>query len=91
MPTDTETPAPGIYIAPAARPMLRMLDDLTRELTVSFDTFEALATDNGRIDDSGNGYVPTLRADRDPRYAILADAYDAYQVARGCAKRALRW
>lgn len=69
---------------------LALLDTLTRELTVSFDTFEALATDHGRIDELGNLYRPTLRADRDPRYAILADAYDAYQVARGCAKRALR-
>ena len=65
------------------------LDHLTRELTV-FGSFEALATDNGRIDEVGNLYRPTLRADRDPRYAILADAYDAYQAARGCAKRALR-
>lgn len=66
-----------------------LLDNLTRELT-SFDTFEALATDNGRIDEIGNGYVPTLRADLDPCAAILADAYDAYQAARGSAKRAFR-
>lgn len=72
------------------------LDAITRELTL-FADFKALATDNGRIDEFGNGYCPTLRADRDPRYAILADAYDAYQIARagerwpnGSYKRAFR-
>ena len=69
---------------------LALLDRLTRELTVSFDTFEQLATDHGRIDALGNLYRPTLRAQLDPRYAILADAYDAYQAARGSFKRAFR-
>ena len=69
---------------------LALLDRLTRELTVSFDTFEQLATDHGRIDEIGNLYRPTLRAQLDPRYAILADAYDAYQAARGSFKRAFR-
>ena len=67
-----------------------VLDTLTRELTISFDTFEDLATDHGRIDEIGNLYRPTLRAQLDPRYAILADAYDAYQAARGSFKRAFR-
>ena len=38
----------------------------------------------------GNLYRPTLRAQLDPRYAILADAYDACQAARGSFKRAFR-
>jgi hypothetical protein len=76
--------------AQTADDWVALLDNLTRELTISFDTFEDLATDCGRIDEVGNGYVPTLRADLDPRAAILADAYDAYQAARGSAKRAFR-
>lgn len=65
------------------------LDALTRELT-AFDSFRALVTDNGRIDEDGNGYRPTLRPDLDPRYAILADAYDGHQVFTGSHKRAFR-
>ncbi len=89
MPTDTAT-APNTYLAGLSPVDIYQLGKLVRELTVSFDTFEALATDNGRIDAPGNFYVPTLRADLDPRYAQLADAYDAYQIARGSDKRALR-
>lgn len=61
------------------------LGKLTRELT-EFDCFEALVTNNGRE----NGYRPTLRADLDPRYTVLADAYDAAQAGRGSALRAFR-
>ena len=68
---------------------LAALDTLTYELTM-FACFEALATDNGRIDETGNGYRPTLRANREQRYTLLADAYDYYQVLRGSFKRALR-
>ena len=83
-------PDAWMHGAQTADDWVALLDNLTRELTISFDTFEDLATDCGRIDEVGNGYVPTLRADLDPRAAILADAYDAYQAARGRAKRALR-
>lgn len=83
-------PDAWMHGAQTADDWLTLLDNLTRELTISFDTFEDLATDCGRIDEVGNGYVPTLRADLDPRAAILADAYDAYQAARGSAKRAFR-
>jgi hypothetical protein len=82
-------PDAWMHGAQTADDWVALLDDLTRELTI-FDTFEDLATDYGRIDEVGNGYVPTLRADLDPRAAILADAYDAYQAARGSAKRAFR-
>jgi len=83
-------PDAWMHGAQTADDWVALLDNLTRELTISFDTFEDLATDCGRIDEVGNGYVPTLRADLDPRAAILADAYDAYQAARGSAKRAFR-
>ena len=49
------------------------LDALTRELT-AFDSFRDLVWDRRR---PGSAYRPTLRADLDPRYALLADAYDA--------------
>ena len=83
-------PDAWMHGAQTADDWVALLDNLTRELTISFDTFEDLATDCGRIDEVGNVYVPTLRADLDPRAAILADAYDAYQAARGSAKRAFR-
>ncbi len=83
-------PDAWMHGAQTADDWVALLDNLTRELTISFDTFEDLANDCGRIDEVGNGYVPTLRADLDPRAAILADAYDAYQAARGSAKRAFR-
>lgn len=82
------TSIPGLT-APFHLARLVELDRITRSLTI-FDLFEALATNNGRIDETGNGYRPTLRADRDPRYTLLADAYDAYQIARGDPKRAIR-
>lgn len=62
------------------------LDTLTQELT-GYDTFGALVADRGR---EGSTYRPTLRADIDPRYTILADAYDAAQAQRGSPLRAFR-
>ena len=37
-----------------------------------------------------HGYRPTLRADLDPLYTVLADAYDFEQARRGSAYRAYR-
>lgn len=36
------------------------------------------------------GYRPTLRADLDPRFAAIADAFDAEMARRGRPERALR-
>ena len=82
------TSIPGLT-APFHLARLIELDRITRRLTI-FDNFAALATDNGRIDETGNGYRPTFRQTSDPGYTLLADAYDAYQIARGSPKRALR-
>ena len=61
------------------------LDALTRELT-AYASFEELVNNRDRDD----GYRPTMRADLDPRYTVLADAYDAAQAARGSRLRAFR-
>lgn len=61
------------------------LDALTRELT-AYASFEDLVNNRDRDD----GYRPTMRADLDPRYTVLADAYDAAQAARGSRLRAFR-
>jgi hypothetical protein len=62
------------------------LDALTAKNT-GFATFADLVTDNGR---PSSGYVPTIRPDLGIELAILADAFDAAQAARGAAKRAYR-
>lgn len=36
------------------------------------------------------GYHPTLRADLDPRFADIADAFDAEMARRGSSRRAFR-
>lgn len=36
------------------------------------------------------GYRPTLRADLDPRFADIADAFDAEMARRGRPERAVR-
>jgi len=59
------------------------LDNLTRELVVNADSFDALLNAEG-------GYRPTLREDLDPRNTILANAYDLAQAVRGDARRAFR-
>ena len=57
------------------------LDTLTRELT-AFNTFAEMV-------DSAPQYRPTIMP-RDMRHVDLADAYDAYQAARGDERRAYR-
>jgi hypothetical protein len=37
-----------------------------------------------------DGYRPTLRADLDPRFAAIADAFDAEMARRGDSRRAFR-
>lgn len=61
------------------------LDVMTRELT-AYASFDELVTNRDRDD----GYRPTMRPDIDPRYTVLADAYDAAQAARGSRLRAFR-
>lgn len=58
------------------------LDALTEELT-AFSSFNALLTAEG-------GYRPSFYAELDPRYRILADAYDKAQTERGDGRRAWR-
>lgn len=58
------------------------IEQLATSLTVS-TSFEALCNAQG-------GYRPTLRPDLGPEDAELADAYDAYQAARGDVRRAFR-
>lgn len=61
------------------------LDALTCELT-AYASFDELVNNRDRDD----GYRPTMRADLDQRYTVLADAYDAAQAARGSRLRAFR-
>lgn len=61
---------------------LLALDALTVALT-AFPSFRGML-------DSHPSYRPTLRPDLDPRYADLADAYDAAQAERGDPRRAHR-
>lgn len=37
-----------------------------------------------------HGYRPTMRADADPRYAVLADLYDFFQARSGLDVKAYR-
>lgn len=60
-----------------------MLDSLTREFLVGFETFDALLTAPG-------GFRPTLRADKDWRLGVFADIYDIRQQLRGDPRRAFR-
>ena len=60
-----------------------MLDDLTREFTVGFNTFDELLNAPG-------GYRPTLRIDRDWRLAVFSTIYDIRQDMRDDPRRAFR-
>jgi len=79
MPHDTHLAAAAVGLTSA------QLDALTAALTAS-STFLAFTGKHGGPD----GYRPTLRPDRDPRNATLADAYDVARQAQNDPRRAYR-
>lgn len=62
----------------------RAIDAALAELT-RYSSVKELCDDS-----CTTGYRPTLRADLDPRFAAIADAYDAEMARRGRPERAFR-